>query len=519
MDKIKTSSVNNYFGDHLEREYNERIIFTGQFGSGKTYFLKDFFEKRKEQYNTFWLSPIKYSVASNEDIIEYIKLDIAMMLVRDFLEPSGVVTIPDGLMIHSYMTNNLGIFTEIFLKGVAGLAEVPKAIVSTMDSLKKQHTQYKNYKKEIHEKLKTDDKLLLEYINTNTTRIGSIFEDDIITQTIRASIAFINEPRAEEDQKKESVLVIDDLDRLDPDHIFRLLNIFSLHHDNYLFGFHKNKFGFDKIILVCDIDSIEKFYYHKYGSEANFQGYIDKFCSTKYFRFSINDYVENFCKNQMSVNELDEASSVVLSKIFEVLIREKKITIRNLVKYSYTRPQKETYFDYSFDFDEQRYSYNHLFIRSEKIHIGSQNFPFIRAIVILLEVVGGFKNFSAIIEDLLTNKVAFSKDVGKATMDSLCLLYHLAKNYPKVNRLCFDYQEVWSGDWVGNAKMKYPTINIFGISVTLHLRWDRRKKYTGSLDYYEGTMLEIQESYVVSEQGIFNVMKEIMAFLEKEKIL
>ena len=63
---------------------------------------------------------------------------------------------------------------------------------------------------------------------------------------------------------------MDDLDRLDPESIFRLLNIFSSFFDRN----QKNKFGFDKIIIVADYENIKNIFHHKYGEETDFEGYM-----------------------------------------------------------------------------------------------------------------------------------------------------------------------------------------------------------------------------------------------------
>jgi hypothetical protein len=85
------------------------------------------------------------------------------------------------------------------------------------------------------------------------------------------------------------VLVIDDLDRLDPEHIFRLFNVFSAHYDKQT---EENKFGFDKVILVCDIDNIRQIYKHRHGSYVEFSGYIDKFYSTQPYFFNNRKLIE-----------------------------------------------------------------------------------------------------------------------------------------------------------------------------------------------------------------------------------
>ncbi len=51
---------------------------------------------------------------------------------------------------------------------------------------------------------------------------------------------------------KEVVRILDDLDRIDTEHIFRLLNVFVAQVDVVGKGENDNKFGFDKVIFVCD---------------------------------------------------------------------------------------------------------------------------------------------------------------------------------------------------------------------------------------------------------------------------
>lgn len=55
---------------------------------------------------------------------------------------------------------------------------------------------------------------------------SDIYENDIITTIIRKTIKNFKERT-----NKEVVLVIEDLDRIDPAHLFRILNVFSAHID------------------------------------------------------------------------------------------------------------------------------------------------------------------------------------------------------------------------------------------------------------------------------------------------
>lgn len=69
------------FYEHLQS--NDRTIFSAKFGDGKSYFLKEFKEKYKDDYYFITLYPVNYSVAENADIFEYIKRDIIIRLAED----------------------------------------------------------------------------------------------------------------------------------------------------------------------------------------------------------------------------------------------------------------------------------------------------------------------------------------------------------------------------------------------------------------------------------------------------
>ena len=112
----------------------------------------------------------------------------------------------------------------------------------------------------------------------------------IITTIIRKTIKNFKERT-----NKEVVLVIEDLDRIDPAHLFRILNVFSAHIDycyknlispdtSVMCG---NKFGFDNVVLVADYENIKYIFEHFYGNKTDFGGYICKFLSSTYFQYSL----------------------------------------------------------------------------------------------------------------------------------------------------------------------------------------------------------------------------------------
>ena len=78
---------------------------------------------------------------------------------------------------------------------------------------------------------------------------GCIYEEDGYTKLIRMAIEWISQDHSlngEERKAKKPVLIIEDLDRLDPKHLFRILNVVSAHIEIVT----------DLILLVINLDLI-----------------------------------------------------------------------------------------------------------------------------------------------------------------------------------------------------------------------------------------------------------------------
>jgi hypothetical protein len=104
-----------------------------------------------------------------------------------------------------------------------------------------------------------------------------------------------------------SVLIIEDLDRIDPEHLFRILNVLGAHVDE---DKNTNKFGFDNIIAVLDYETTEHIFHHFYGAQANYKGYMSKFMSSYPFEYSItkvaHEQLEEYLKTKCRMDVLDE---------------------------------------------------------------------------------------------------------------------------------------------------------------------------------------------------------------------
>jgi len=273
------------FNEHISEYGNSRILFSAPYGAGKTSFLKDFFRKNEDKYEVIYLYPVNYSVAKNEDIFKYIKCGILFQLLSKDVEFNKeefkyIETLPQ------FVLQNPTKLLAPFIKLLPAIGGSAYEVFKKLEDLTKEYFDH-------HKKLQADDKdKAINYIEKIYNEEGSIFEDNFYTQLIRNLIEQINS------KGKQTVLVIDDMDRMDPDHIFRVLNVFAAHFDTQEYDYgNSNKFGFKRIVFVCDIHNIKRLFQYRYGDNVDFAGYIDKFFSNSIYQFSNTYAVQQFIES------------------------------------------------------------------------------------------------------------------------------------------------------------------------------------------------------------------------------
>lgn len=272
MDTIDISQNIQDFKQVFEKE--SRIIFSAKFGDGESYFLDKFiksYDEKKNDYYFITLHPVNYVVEENRDVIEYIKRDILFQLIKD----NRIYDFKEGYdKIFDAVCNK-----ESLLK----LGDFVASIIP-IEGLKDGYEALKNLASTIHEKYKSQDVLHVvdDYLNGFYGKSGSISECDAFTCLIQKSL---------KQMMAKSVLIIEDLDRIDPAHLFRIMNVLSSQVDNPYYSEvpHGNKFGFDKIILVMDYEIAKHLFHHFYGKEANYEGYMNKFLNTLPYSYSIKE--------------------------------------------------------------------------------------------------------------------------------------------------------------------------------------------------------------------------------------
>ena len=273
LDKIDISGNLNNFAQYLEK--TDRIILSAKFGDGKTYLLNKLRNDAvmKDEYEFFTIYPVNYSVAKNEDVFEYIKRDI----IVQFYEKKLLEKIDLNALFGSEFTLNDLTSVVPFLLSLVPLGEL----------CNEGYSKFLEIKKKYDEKKHIVDKYLSQFANT----AGCIHEEDGYTKLIKKAIKWISQDHSlngKVKKAKKPVLIIEDLDRLDPKHLFRILNVVSAHIDDSkqpdIVG---NKFGFNNIVLVMDYDVTKHIFHHFYGAQACYEGYMSKFLSREPFRYSI----------------------------------------------------------------------------------------------------------------------------------------------------------------------------------------------------------------------------------------
>ena len=295
----------------------DRIILSARFGDGKTFFLNELQnnDELKEIYMFFTIYPVNYSVAKNEDVFEYIKRDIIVQL-----KEKGLLDNVDLNAVFSTLFN----FEDI------------KALVSFLLSFIPGGTFYDKVfqkfcekKKEYEDKKHTSDK----YLTSISQNKGSIYEEDGYTILIRKAIDWMKEDHTMNGtnwEKKKPVLIVEDLDRLDPKHLFRILNVLSSHiDDSSKPDIVTNKFGFNNIVLVMDYKTTEHIFHHFYGKEACYEGYMSKFLSREPFKYSILPFMISHIKQEIS-------TKIGIAHIFDIFTNFQKrlnqMSIRDMKK-------------------------------------------------------------------------------------------------------------------------------------------------------------------------------------------
>ena len=282
------------FRHHIEA--HDRTILSARYGDGKSFFLSHFMENRDvaERFTFLTIFPVNYQVTENRDIFDLIKRDILLqMLLKGVVETDIEITEAEALAL--YIQCQPLSFIEGFIPLIADIStseEASKAAAIAI-GIKK---VFKSIKQKLDViKQKSDDSQLDQFFSA--VEQNPIVGQDAISSIIQKGIRQYKDKYP----NKQVVLIVEDMDRIDPAHLFRILNVFSAHIDfSYRLGMQPNetvagnKFGLDKVIFVLHYQNVQNIYSHFYGSDTSFEGYIEKFCSSNYFSYSLQEQCDRF---------------------------------------------------------------------------------------------------------------------------------------------------------------------------------------------------------------------------------
>lgn len=212
---IPINSAIKSFYSHLLA--NPRTILSSKFGDGKSYFLENFKNTDfvKEQFVFLTIYPVNYQVASNEDIFNLIKRDILFQLMLNNMISNAVV-IPKDIALWFYLQNNKRSLVAELVHYMADIAVPSEQMAKIMLAIKGLRL-FKDMKKKIEKFTKdtNEDDLLIKFLD-NVNR-NTIYEEDIVTAIIKRVVNDFKHRT-----NKTVVLIIEDLDRMDPAHLFRI---------------------------------------------------------------------------------------------------------------------------------------------------------------------------------------------------------------------------------------------------------------------------------------------------------
>ena len=308
---IPLDGVIKEFEKHLKS--HPRTILSARFGDGKSFFLAAAEKKLQNRYAFLKIYPVNYQVAENQDIFEYIKRDLLFQVYGQGMVPDDY-EIPNSIASFFFLRNNWEEFAEEILQELSyfDASNTIKATLGAARFLKAMKKKYDAFKKN-----GGGINAMLDAFMDEFDKKG-IYEADPVTAILCDLIKEWKRTHC----RRKVCLVFEDMDRIDPAHIFRILNVISAHMDyGYKYGVSPksnslagNKFGVDNIVVCLDYNNLKNIFHHFYGQRACFDGYINKFSDKGIFHYSLHEQVQ-----QYYVNELAQVSGMDAKAVMAIV--------------------------------------------------------------------------------------------------------------------------------------------------------------------------------------------------------
>lgn len=313
------------FLQHLRT--HQRTILSAKFGDGKSYFLDKFAkdETVTNEYKIIKIYPINYQVVGDDDIFTLLKNDILLqLLVEDMVCTGAIQSAFEG---HEDRVKILSVLSDSFAKvDPSPKAQIPATTLKLFEPVVNIHKNSRLFKGG-----NRAARTLLQKLERN----NSLYLEDTTTKLIRQSL---NEWRKREEKKV--VLIVEDLDRLDPQHLFRILNVFSAHMD-YIYrngdsptdSLVGSRFGFDSIVFVLEFENLKRLFAHFYGDNISFDGYISKFIPQGYFEYSLRNTANSYFYdtiNRITGIEKSHIRTLLSSRINDISLRDMAYAVKDI---------------------------------------------------------------------------------------------------------------------------------------------------------------------------------------------
>ncbi len=519
---VPFGDVYNRFNTHLRLPHNKHLIFSGAYGIGKTTFLNEYFKTNEKDFLLIRISPVHYSINSNQEIFELIKADILRQLFsKGELKFESKEKLDKLIVGYNFVRKQPLFLAKTISKAFSKLnpaVAISEGILSSSYEIIEKFKEYENHINSDYNQGRTEAE---DYLESIESKFGSYIEYNIITQLIVNQLLEVKKKKGKR-KGRLPVLLLDDLDRLDPEHIFRILNVFASHND---LDTTENKFGFEKVIISCDFKNITNLFHHNYGIETDFNGYMEKFYSDEIFPFSNLDGLELFFDNEFK-SSLSPAANTCLKEILKFLIQSNRLQLRELMKFKNLIIDNEDRVIQSIQISHRIHSFAYINsgyhlkrggeLEKMRFILTLKNFEFLSILKYLISISGGV--------DQLLQKLIIQHRGKKITerdvINSFVKIFGLADLYQKSIQQSAELLFIKSlGDSLNegprnkNADLNPPDIFFQNNTASLILKWqagEGKLKYEGGEDFFNEYNIRILDSKALSWTDLISFIQNFI---------
>lgn len=181
---------------------------------------------------------------------------------------------------------------------------------------------------------------------------------------------------------------------------------------------------FDKIVIVCDFHNIRNIFHHRYGSEVDFIGYINKFYSSDVYIFDNKEAIIKVIRKIFKLLTLKAQNedlhdyfgtlyfdNLFLESLIQILIKEGFISLRTIMR----QPSREI----SYHFEEVTFADRNYTFQAFKVGVVVQ-------LKLLKDFIGDFPQMEKCFENIVFTD--FFADTFRRTFGEL--IYVLSMRTP-----------------------------------------------------------------------------------------